>query len=56
MYPEQITITAVKDGTGQVTLHVAVLRDITERKRLEQEVPVGVFRRLDAVAQPALVR
>ena len=38
VYPEQITITAVKDGTGQVTHHVAVLRDITERKRLEQEV------------------
>lgn len=35
---KQITITAVKDGTGQVTHHVAVLRDITERKRLEQEV------------------
>lgn len=38
VYPEQITITAVKDGNGQVTHYVAVLRDITERKRLEQEV------------------
>ena len=37
-FPEQITITAVKDGNGQVTHYVAVLRDITERKRLEQEV------------------
>ena len=38
VYPEQITITAVKDGNGKVTHYVAVLRDITERKRLEQEV------------------
>lgn len=38
VFPEQITITAVKDGNGQVTHYVAVLRDITERKRLEQEV------------------
>ena len=37
-FPEQITITAVKDGNGKVTHYVAVLRDITERKRLEQEV------------------
>lgn len=36
--PEQITITPVKDGNAQVTHYVAVLRDITERKRLEQEV------------------
>ena len=38
VFPEQITITPVKDGNGQVTHYVAVLRDITERKRLEQEV------------------
>ena len=49
VYPEQITITAVKDGTGQVTHHVAVLRDITERKRLEQEVNQLAF--FDALTQ-----
>ena len=38
VFREQITITAVKDGNGQVTHYVAVLRDITERKRLEQKV------------------
>lgn len=38
VFPGQITITAVKDGNGQVTHYVAVLRDITERKRLEQAV------------------
>lgn len=38
VFPEQITITPVKDGNAQVTHYVAVLRDITERKRLEQEV------------------
>jgi diguanylate cyclase (GGDEF)-like protein/PAS domain S-box-containing protein len=43
VYPEQITITAVKDSTGQVTHYVAVLRDITERKRLEEEVAQLAF-------------
>lgn len=38
VFPEQITITAVKGNTGQVTHYVAVLRDITERKQLENEV------------------
>lgn len=43
VYPEQITITAVKDSTGQVTHFVAVLRDITERKQLEKEVTQLAF-------------
>jgi diguanylate cyclase (GGDEF)-like protein/PAS domain S-box-containing protein len=38
VYPEQITITAVKGHTGPVTHYVAVLRDITERKQLEKEI------------------
>jgi diguanylate cyclase (GGDEF)-like protein/PAS domain S-box-containing protein len=38
VYPEQITITAVKDSTGQVTHYVAVLRDITERKHNEDRM------------------
>ena len=43
VYPEQITITAVKNSMGQVTHYVAVLRDITERKRLEKEVTQLAF-------------
>jgi len=43
IYPEQITITAVKAGTGQVTHYVAVLRDITQRKQLEKEVAQLAF-------------
>ncbi|MBL7089206.1 diguanylate cyclase [Acidovorax sp.] len=43
VYPEQITITAVKGSTGQVTHYVAVLRDITDRKRLEREVTQLAF-------------
>jgi diguanylate cyclase (GGDEF)-like protein/PAS domain S-box-containing protein len=49
VYPEQITITAVKGATGQVTHYVAVLRDITERKRLEKEVTQLAF--FDALTQ-----
>jgi diguanylate cyclase (GGDEF)-like protein/PAS domain S-box-containing protein len=43
IYPEQITITAVKDSTGQITHYVAVLRDITVRKQLEKEVAQLAF-------------
>lgn len=43
IYPEQITITAVKGSTGPVTHYVAVLRDITERKQLEKEVAQLAF-------------
>lgn len=43
VYPEQITITAVKDGFGRVTHYVAVRRDITERKQLEKEVAQLAF-------------
>lgn len=49
VYPEQITITAIADDAGQVTHYVAVLRDITERKRLEQEVEHLAF--FDALTQ-----
>ena len=38
IYPEQLTITAVKAGGGQITHYVATLRDITQRKQLEEEV------------------
>jgi diguanylate cyclase (GGDEF)-like protein/PAS domain S-box-containing protein len=43
VYPEQITITAVKGSTGPVTHYIAVLRDITERKQLEKEVAQLAF-------------
>lgn len=43
VYPEQITITAVKDSQAQVTHYVAVLEDITQRKQLEKEVAQLAF-------------
>ena len=43
IYPEQITITAIKDRHEQVTHYVAVLRDITVRKQLENEVAQLAF-------------
>lgn len=43
IYPEQLTITAVTGSTGQVTHYVAVLHDITQRKKLEQEVTQLAF-------------
>lgn len=43
VYPEQLTITAVKANAGQITHFVATLRDITLRKRLEQEVEQLAF-------------
>ncbi|SFN10278.1 PAS domain-containing protein [Formivibrio citricus] len=38
IYPELLTITAVKNDSGQITHYVAALMDITERKRLESEM------------------
>jgi diguanylate cyclase (GGDEF)-like protein/PAS domain S-box-containing protein len=43
IYPEQITITAIKGRHEQVTHYVAVLRDITVRKQLENEVAQLAF-------------
>lgn len=38
VYPEYLTITAVKNHTGIVTNYVASLADITQRKAAEQEI------------------
>ncbi len=38
IYPEYLTITAVKSHTGIVTNYVASLADITQRKAAEQEI------------------
>jgi two-component system, cell cycle response regulator len=38
IYPEQLTITAVKDETGKVTNYVATLSDITLRKASEAQI------------------
>jgi PAS domain S-box-containing protein len=35
VYPEQLTITTVKDASGIVTNYVATLTDVTERKQVE---------------------
>ncbi|MDD5300458.1 MAG: PAS domain S-box protein [Gallionella sp.] len=38
VYPEHLTITAVKGSAGEVTHYVATLHDITERKMAEEEI------------------
>jgi diguanylate cyclase (GGDEF)-like protein/PAS domain S-box-containing protein len=38
VYPEYLTITAVKNPTGELTNYVASLADITHRKTAEQEI------------------
>ncbi len=43
IYPEQLTITAVKARDGQTTNYIGSQRDITERKLLEEEVQQLAF-------------
>jgi len=38
IFPEWLTITAVKDGDGNITHHVSTLTDITQRKAAENEI------------------
>jgi diguanylate cyclase (GGDEF)-like protein/PAS domain S-box-containing protein len=38
IYPEWLTITAVKDQDGKLTHHVSTLTDITQRKAAESEI------------------
>jgi len=43
IYPEQLTLTAVKGSADQVTHYVGTLHDITQRKQLEEEVQQLAF-------------
>lgn len=43
IFPEQLTITAIKGSSGEVTHYVGSLRDITLRKQLEKEVAQLAF-------------
>jgi len=38
IFPEWLTITAVKTETGEVTHYVSTLTDITQRKAAEEEI------------------
>jgi diguanylate cyclase (GGDEF)-like protein/PAS domain S-box-containing protein len=38
IYPEWISISAIKDGRGKVTNYVGILSDITERKAFEKQL------------------
>jgi diguanylate cyclase (GGDEF)-like protein/PAS domain S-box-containing protein len=49
IYPERLTITAVKDDAGKITHYVATLHDITERKAAEKRVHALAFH--DALTQ-----
>jgi len=43
VYPERLTITAVKGNAGEVTHYVATLHDITERKTAEEQIRAMAF-------------
>jgi diguanylate cyclase (GGDEF)-like protein/PAS domain S-box-containing protein/hemerythrin-like metal-binding protein len=43
LYPAQLTISAVKERSGQVTHYVATMHDITKRKQLEEDVQQLAF-------------
>jgi diguanylate cyclase (GGDEF)-like protein/PAS domain S-box-containing protein len=49
VYPERLTITAVKGDDGKTSHYVATLRDITEQKRVEEEIHNLAF--YDALTQ-----
>ncbi len=51
LYPEEQTITPVKDGSGVISHFIAIKRDITERKRLEAELLHS--QKMDSVGQLA---
>ena len=38
VYPKWLTITAIRNDHGETTQYVAIFSDITERKRVEQEI------------------
>jgi PAS domain S-box-containing protein len=38
LYPEEMTITPVRDSGGSITHFIAIKQDITERKRAEEEI------------------
>lgn len=44
IYPEQLTITTVKDTSGITTNYVATLTDVTERKQAEAAIRESEFR------------
>lgn len=43
VYPAQLTISAVKESSGEITHYVATMHDITKRKQLEDEVQQLAF-------------
>ena len=44
IYPEQLTISAVKDANGQINYYVCSVVDITERKKTEQALIESEYR------------
>ena len=49
VYPEQLTITAVKGADEKITHYIATLHDITERKQTEKQIVMLAF--YDALTQ-----
>jgi diguanylate cyclase (GGDEF)-like protein len=43
IYPEQLTITAVRGENGEITHYVGTLTDITQRKKVEEQILTLAF-------------
>jgi two-component system cell cycle sensor histidine kinase/response regulator CckA len=50
-YTEQMSITPVRDGTGEITHFVAVKQDVTEHRKLEEHVRQGA--KMEAIGRLA---
>ena len=54
LYHAEQTITAIKDGDGQITHFVSVLKDMTERRKLqEQEIEMELAAKVQRLLFPA---
>lgn len=51
LYNEEITITPVRQASGEITHFIAVRQDITQRKRLELEMATAIERAQERIGQ-----
>jgi PAS domain S-box-containing protein len=50
-YSEEMSITPVKDGGGQITHFVAIKQDISQRKRMEMETATAIEREQERIGR-----
>src|SRR5450759_4694072 len=55
LYPEEQTITPVRDANGEITHFIAIKQDLSERKKAEQELRESERRFSDMLGNVALV-